>query len=492
MSIQATDTALFTYEQLLEATGGEAAGQRKAFKIARVWTDTRTLQADDFFLPLSGERFDGHDYLDQAIASGSVGAFVQRDKLAAHSEWQALPNLIAVESPINAYLAIASAYRQAIDPLVIAITGSSGKTTTKEMLAAALSPLMKTQKTDKNFNNEIGVSQTLLALKPDTEALVVEMGMRGLRQIAPLSIAARPNAALVINVGPAHIGLLGSLEAIAEAKLEIAEGLDPETGILVINGDDPQLMSLAPKRWKGRLETYHLSEAQDIEFFADAQGEGVRFRYQDCSVRLPVSGQHMIANALGVLKLGESLGFALASLARGLSTFQPAEGRGERHLLPGYNHVEIINDAYNANPDSARASIETFLQACSVKSASGERVARPVLIIGGMKELGEFSESYHRTLGRWLSQQTGIAALFTVGEEAAWLAEEVRVATAPFSVFHAENIQALADQLLAQPEFLENIILYLKGSRAYRLEELFERLSVRQQETAVPSAKGGR
>lgn len=475
MSTHAMDTPLFTYEQLLEATGGQAAGQLRPFAPARVWTDTRTLQAGDFFLPLSGERFDGHDYLEQAIASGSIGAFVQRDKLAAHPDWQALPNLIAVASPVDAYLAVASAYRQVIDPLVVAVTGSSGKTTTKEMLAAALSPLLKTRKTEKNFNNEIGVSQTLLALTPDTEALVVEMGMRGLRQIAPLSQAACPDAALVINVGPAHIGMLGSLEAIAEAKLEIAEGLDPETGILVINGDDPQLVALAPKRWAGRLETYHLREAKDVETIADAQSEGVRFSYKDCPIQLSVSGNHMVANALGVLKLGESLGFPLPALAQGLSTFKPSAGRGEVHLIPGFFNVACINDAYNANPDSARASIDAFLQANIARRQQGIST-KVVLIIGGMKELGDFSERYHRDLGRWLGTQPGIAALFTIGDEAECLAEEAQKSAASFPVVHAVSFETLMHELFARPELLQDSNLYLKGSRAYRLEELVERL----------------
>jgi UDP-N-acetylmuramoyl-tripeptide--D-alanyl-D-alanine ligase len=483
----------FTYAELLETTGGTTAGVLRPFERARLWTDTRTLAAGDFFLPLSGERFDGHDYLEPAIAAGATGAFVQRDKRAAHPEWEKLPNLIAVDSPVDAYLALAGRHRQAIDPLVIAVTGSSGKTTTKEMLYAVFSPLRKTMKTERNFNNEVGVSQTLLSLTPDTEALIVEMGMRGLRQIAPLARAARPDAALVINVGPAHIGLLGSLENIAEAKLEIAEGLDPETGVLVINGDDPHLSALAPQRWTGRLESYRLADAEGIAPFAEGEGknavEGVRFRYRDCPIRLPVPGLHMVSNALGVLKLGESLGFPPEDLARGLSAFSPPDGRGERRPLKGFPGVQVVNDAYNANPDSAKASLQAFLQTFTVPGA--RRDAKPVLVLGGMKELGDFSEEYHRALGRWLAEQPGIAALFTVGEEAGWLAEAARP-TADYPVFHAADVEAVATRLLAEEVPLKDTVLYLKGSRAYRLEELPDCLTrMAQASSPAVSPAGG-
>lgn len=481
---------LFTYAELLETTGGTANGVFRPFDRARLWTDTRTLESGDFFLPLSGERFDGHDYLEQAITAGAMGAFVQWDKLAAHPAWQTLPNLIAVDSPVDAYLAVAGRHRRIVDPLVIAVTGSSGKTTTKEMLYAAFAPLRKTVRTERNFNNEIGVSQTLLSLTPDTEVLIVEMGMRGLRQIAPLSRAAQPDAALVINVGPAHIGLLGSLENIAEAKLEMAEGLAPKTGVLVINGDDPQLSALAPRRWRGRLESYRLTDAEDIAFFTDGEGErateGVRFRYRGCPVTLPAPGLHLVSNALGVLKLGESLGFSSVDLARGLSAFSPPEGRGERRRLEGFSNVYVVNDAYNANPDSARASLQAFLQAWAIPEA--RREVKPVLVLGGMKELGDFSEEYHRALGRWLAEQSEIAALFTVGEEAECLAEAARP-LAGYPVFHAADVDTVAKRLLAGEEIpLKDAVLYLKGSRAYRLDELPERLA--QASSAVVSSAG--
>jgi UDP-N-acetylmuramoyl-tripeptide--D-alanyl-D-alanine ligase len=354
-------------------------------------------------------------------------------------------------------------HREKINPLVIAVTGSSGKTTTKEMLYAALSPLKKTMKTEKNFNNEVGVSQTLLALQPDTEILIVEMGMRGLRQICLLSEAARPDVAMINNIGPAHIGLLGSLEAIAHAKLEIAEGLNPDQGLLVINQDTPHLSALAPTLWTGKIVSYSLSEAQNVQPVLESGEEGSRFTYAGATVTLSVPGEHMVSNALGVLKVGEALGFSAQALASGLSQFRPEKGRWERVALQGYRDVWVIDDAYNANPDSAKASLKAFLS--TVKAGK-----QHFLVIGGMKELGDFSRNYHEELGLWLAGQPHIDALFTLGEEGQWLADAA--ANATFPVRHAQDVPHLIRQLSEGSFTLENTVLYLKGSRAYKLDEI--------------------
>lgn len=461
----------FTYPEYLKTTDGTAFSPEAPFAPARLWTDTRTLQAGDFFLPLSGERFDGHDYLAQAFDTGAIGAFVQEGKAKAHPEWRQFQNLIAVKDPVLAYLAMARLHRDKINPKVIAVTGSSGKTTTKEMLYSAFSPLKKTIKTEKNFNNEVGVSQTLLSLQPGTEILIVEMGMRGPRQICILSEAARPDVSLVVSIGPAHIEFLGSLENIARAKLEIAEGMDPQKDTLVINGDAPHLEPLTSELWQGRTVAYHLNEAQNIEPFIEGTREGIRFSYKDAHVELAVPGEHMVENALGVLKVGEALGFAPAELAPGLSAFVPEKGRWERTVLEGYRNVWVINDAYNANPDSAQASLKAFL-------ATARPELKHVLILGGMKELGEHSRKYHEELGQWLVNQPHIDLLITVGEEGEWLADAARNAAYP--VHYAASIDEAVQRLTNGPVTLDNAVLYLKGSRAYKLDEIPEALASRR------------
>lgn len=453
----------FTYQEFLNATQGQAFTPEAPFKTARLWTDTRTIQPGDFFLPLSGERFDGHDYLETAFEAGAIGALISQEKAKAHPEWKKLPNLIAVNEPVLAYLAMARHHREKINPLVIAVTGSSGKTTTKEMLYAALSPLKKTVKTEKNFNNEVGVSQTLLALQPGTEILIVEMGMRGLRQISILSEAARPDIAIINNIGPAHIGLLGSLENIAKAKLEIAEGLNPDKGLLIMNTDTPHLAELSPRLWPGKTIPYSLKEAQAVQSFQTEEKEGIRFTYQGVAVELSVPGEHMVSNALGVFKVGEALGFTAEQLAAGLSRFAPEKGRWERVFLKGFDDVCVIDDAYNANPDSAQASLKAFL-------STARPGKRHYLVIGGMKELGDLTRHYHEELGRWLAGQPHIDALFTLGEEGVWLADAANNATYP--IRHAQSVAQLASQLTSGPFDLTHAVVYLKGSRAYKLDTL--------------------
>ena len=461
----------FAYEEFLKTTQGEAVSPHSPFGTARLWTDTRSLQPGDFFLPLSGERFDGHDYLEQAFKAGAIGAFVQKDKMASNPQWKQFPNLIAVDEPLMAYLAMARLHREKINPIVIAVTGSSGKTTTKEMLYAALSPLKRTIKTEKNFNNEVGVSQTLLSLQPDTEILIVEMGMRGLRQISILSEAAKPDIALIVNVGPAHIGLLGSLENIAKAKLEIVEGMDPQRGQLILCGDNTLLKGLASDLWPGKTVAYTLSEAQQLEPYVETAQEGVRFTYQNAAVRLSVPGEHMVSNALGVFKVGEALGFPPSDIARGLSAFVPEKGRWERMPLDGYTNAWVINDAYNANPDSAMASLKAFL-------SMPRDGLRNILVLGGMKELGDFSREAHEELGRWLAQQAGIDRLIAVGEEGQWLAKAAKAAQYP--VDFASTVEEGIQHLLKGA--LDNAIIYLKGSRAYQLDTIPQALTDARQQ----------
>lgn len=451
----------FTLPQLLEGAGGDQVGVERPFAAARVWTDTRTLEAGDVFLPLVGENFDGHDFIDQAYKQGCVGAFAARDKLAGHADWQNHPNLIAVDDPLIAYLALGRYHRRRVGVTVIGLTGSSGKTTTKDMLYAALSPIIKTQKTEKNYNNEVGVPKTLLSLEPGTQVLVLEMAMRGLDQIRLLTVHAEPDIALITNIGPAHIGLLGSLENIARAKLEIVDGLNPDTGILVINGDDERLVAEVPKVWQGNTLRYMLDEAEDVR--ATAEG-GVAFAYKGYPVALAVPGWHNVSNALAVLKTGEALGYDVAELARNLSGFRPEGGRWNRERITGYENAWIINDAYNANPDSYRASLSAFLEAPIFPG-----LAR-ILVLGGMKELGEHSERYHRELGIWLSGFDDIGAVIAVGEEAGWLADAVQNVNWP--VYHVNNVMGAAEILGTLRPDLNDTLILLKGSRACHLEEL--------------------
>lgn len=466
--------ARFTFDDLLHATSGRVlvpvANSTRPFELV---SDSRAIPPQGWFLPLSGERFDGHDYLAVAAQAGAAGAFIAESRIALATGLPPTFGLIAVADPLSAYLALAGDYRNRLGTglTTLALTGSSGKTTVKEMLAHTLGPLMPTQATAKNFNNEIGVCQTLLATTPQTRLLIVEMGMRGLGQIRPLTRAVSPDIALVLNIGTAHLGLLGSREAIAQAKCEIFEGLAPE-GLAVIHGDDPLLAEAARRVWPGRLETFSLSEAQHITPMAHG---GVVFTYRGYRFALAESGTHRILNALAVLKIGEALGVAPETLAPALETFRSPQGRGEQSALVGLDDVWLVNDAYNANPDSMRASLAAYLQTAQ------HDTRRHVLVLGAMKELGAQAEALHHALGVWLAGYEGIDLLVCVGQEAAWLAQGAQDARASFPVVHLPPEppapEALRAVLIDHHIALHHLSLFLKGSRACQLETLIAALS---------------
>ncbi len=456
----------FSWSTLLEVTQGVASTDNTPApqEPLSLSTDTRSIGPGTLFIPLSGDRFDGHDYLAQAFQQGASAALASRKKWDTHPEWQGFPNLIVVEDPLLAYLALARHHRRQINPTVVAVTGSSGKTTTKDMLYAALSTHFVTQRTEKNHNNEVGLSQTLLALQPGTDVLIAELAMRGRHQIDLLSHHAEPDIGLVINVGPAHIGLLGSIEEIARAKCEIFDGMDPARSVGLVNQDDTLLFQTAQTVWNGTLETYGREEAENCHPTTEG---GTAFTYQGHPVTLTVPGQHNVSNALAVLRVGQLLGVPLEKLIQGLAAYIPSAGRWEKTPLPGYTNAWVINDAYNANPSSMQASLAAFLE-------TPEAGLKKVLVLGAMNELGSFSQEYHTTLGQWLCQQSGIEAVFAVGEDAHWLAEAAK--NAPYPVYHVPDSASVADTLRKNGPSLDQTLLYLKGSRTFQLESIPTRL----------------
>ncbi|MEB3245157.1 MAG: UDP-N-acetylmuramoyl-tripeptide--D-alanyl-D-alanine ligase [Vampirovibrionales bacterium] len=445
-------------------------------------TDTRTIQQNDAFLALYGERFDGHAFLPQAFESGATLAIAEPGRLQAQTYPQPV---LLVSQTVQAYLDIARFYRRkraaqsianadstfkAESPLkVIALTGSSGKTTLKGMLLAAFSSVLHTQASLKNHNNEIGVSQTLLSLNPDTQLLIVEMGMRGLGQIDQLTRAAEPDVAIVLNVGPAHIGLLGSINAIAQAKCEIFNGLDPECGIAILNGDDAPLMQTFDQHPFAQTAPKHHILAfrhADIETKAFSATE-TKIKVQGTWLSVPLPGEHMVANLLAVATVAQALNIPLKAIAPGLASFTPEEGRGEVCRTSAYPGLRVINDAYNANPASMRAA----LQAALLHHDAAVH-GRLVLVLSAMNELGEHSQSYHAALGQWLAEQSEPSALITVGEEAKWLAEAAAHAT--FPVIWVPTVEQIPDKLRQLGLLAPNqpATLYLKGSRSFKLEAL--------------------
>jgi UDP-N-acetylmuramoyl-tripeptide--D-alanyl-D-alanine ligase len=463
-------TTTFSLSTILAETEGrwlvENPKREGIYQDLSLSTDTRSIGPGTCFIPLVGERFDGHDYLVQAFEQGASVVLANDALVKDHPEWKALPAVLVVQDTLEAYLKLGRAHRRRLTPKVVAITGSSGKTTTKELMYAAFSGCRITQKTEKNFNNEVGLTQTLLSIQPGCEILVAEMAMRGLNQIEVLSHYGEPDVAIVVNVGPAHIGLLGSLENIAKAKCEIFSGLHPEKGVGVCNGDDDLLTQTAKNTWQGTLIDYHLSEVSHIEELPEG---GIAFDYHDVHFSIPLPGRHIISNTLAVIKTAEVLGLELQEVAKGLAAYQPISGRWQQSPIPGTQTGGVINDAYNANPSSMRAALEAFLNTKVPQS-------KKVLVLGAMNELGEFSHKYHQDLGQWLSAKPGVSACWFVGEEAKPAYQALMTAKPGCQCAFYQTVFDLIEGLPTLCKTFEDTLFLLKGSRGFALETLIEAL----------------
>jgi UDP-N-acetylmuramoyl-tripeptide--D-alanyl-D-alanine ligase len=357
-----------------------------------ITTDTRCIKRGDIFLALRGEKFDGHDFAGVAVEKGAIAVITERrtgNKLNGVAQLQ-------VEDTLLAYQQIARWWRDQFDIPVIAVTGSVGKTTTKELIAAVLSTKGNVLKTQANYNNEIGVPKTLLELGAEHDYAVIEMAMRGLGQIALLAQIGRPTISVITNVGTAHIGLLGSEEAIAKAKCELLAEM-PTTGVAVLNQDNQRLIETADTVWQGQTLTYgleggdlqgHLIDSETLEV------EGMQFP-------LPLAGRHNALNYLAALAVAKLLEIDWAPLTKGLEVALPS-GRSQRYDLP--NDIVILDETYNAGLESMIAALQLL---------AGTPGKRHIAVLGTMKELGERSPEFHRQVGT-TAQELNLDALLVL------------------------------------------------------------------------------
>ncbi|MEG4146690.1 UDP-N-acetylmuramoyl-tripeptide--D-alanyl-D-alanine ligase [Microcoleus sp. Pol12B5] len=365
-------------------------------------TDTRTLEGGEVFLALRGDNFDGHQFVAKARDLGAIAAIVDRD-------WQeALPNfpLLRVDDTLKAYQSIARWWRDQFSIPIVAVTGSVGKTTVKELIAALLSTTGNVLKTLYNYNNEIGVPKTLLELSPTHNYAVIEMGMRGSGEIALLSQIARPTVAVITNVGTAHIGRLGSEEAISQAKCELLAEM-PGDSIAILNHDCDRLIATAAKVWQGKTLSYGLEEG-------DLCGELLNhdtMLVEGIELPLPLPGRHNALNYLAALAVGKVLGIDWEALKQGLSVQLP-DGRARRYDLP--QDIVILDETYNAG-------LESMLAALRLLADTPGR--RRIAVLGTMKELGDRAIEFHRQVGR-AARELQLDALFVFAdfEEAAAMA----------------------------------------------------------------------
>ncbi|MEG4004505.1 UDP-N-acetylmuramoyl-tripeptide--D-alanyl-D-alanine ligase [Microcoleus sp. Pol11C1] len=365
-------------------------------------TDTRTLEGGEVFLALRGDTFDGHQFVSKAQELGAIAAIVDRD-------WQEeLPNfpLLRVDDTLKAYQSIARWWRDQFSIPIVAVTGSVGKTTVKELIAAVLSTSGNVLKTQYNYNNEIGVPKTLLELSSAHNYAVIEMGMRGSGEIALLSQIARPTVAVITNVGTAHIGRLGSEEAIAQAKCELLAEM-PGDSIAILNHDCDRLIATATEVWQGKTLSYGLEGG-------DLCGELLNndtILIDGIELPLPLPGRHNAVNYLAALAVGKVLGIDWEVLKQGLSVQLP-DGRARRYDLP--QDIVILDETYNAGLESMLAALRLLAD------TPGKR---RIAVLGTMKELGDRAIEFHRQVGR-AARDLHLDALFVFAdfEEAAAMA----------------------------------------------------------------------
>lgn len=411
-------------------------------------TDTRTIKEGEIYLPLKGETFDGEKFIEQALEKGAAGYFTTSGEVFENSKV-----VFKVENTLTAYLRLARYLRRKINSKTVAITGSSGKTTTKEMVYAVLSQKLKTQKTFSNHNNEIGLCQTILKMPEDTEALIVEMGMRGLGEIELLSKFAEPDFAIITNAGSAHIGRLGSLDNIAKAKSEIVSHLNSD-GALIAN--ENERLHRFTKDFKGEKIWFSIDMTEVLE---QKQGYS-KFLYKGKEYELNVEGRYNIENSLSAIETGYRLGMTYDDIKAGLLAYKPIEKRWEAETAGGFT---IINDSYNANPESMKASVSTFI----------ELYENPVVVLGDMGELGENEVELHREVGKFLSKlkQKNVKFL-TVGHLALEIGKELE--NSGFYVKSFENTETAARYIL--DNLNAGCTIFLKASRAMKFEKIIEYL----------------
>jgi len=430
-----------------------------------VVTDSRQVRPGHLFVPLKGERFDGCEFIPEALAKGAVASLYPKDR-PVPAEWTAngpLP-LIFVDDPLAALQRMADRYRQEWGGRVVAITGSNGKTTTKDVTAAVLAQQFRVHKTAGNLNNHIGLPLTLLAIPQEAEVAVVEMGMNHPGEIAFLSRLARPDVGIITNIGDAHLEHLGSREAIAAAKLEIVHGLN-RNGALIVNGDEPLLRTVP---YDGAVYRFGFGDGNDLRLLTAERAGRWQTRFTTNRtvhpLTVPLIGRHMLQNVLAAVLCALYFGLSESQIQQGLQAVQLSGMRMEPQKGP--NGMQILMDAYNASPTSMRAALELLaeLDGFSIKLA----------LLGDMLELGAQEETLHRQVAHQLSP-SWLDGLFTYGSRARWISLEAERLGFPVDrIFHTDDPQVMAQALRSWAK--PGTVLLVKGSRGMRMEKIIEAL----------------
>ncbi|SFK90659.1 UDP-N-acetylmuramoyl-tripeptide--D-alanyl-D-alanine ligase [Paenibacillus sp. 1_12] len=457
-----------SYSQIAEMCKGIAQSDVNItdLQISGISKDTRSIQAGNLYVPLIGEAFDGHQFVEDAIAKGAVASLWQND----HEHPPAGIPLIFVDDTLIALQTLAKSYLSQLNVRIVGITGSNGKTTTKDMTAAVLATTYKVHKTIGNYNNHIGLPFTLLQLEEDTEIVVLEMGMSGRGEIRFLSELAEPEIAIITNVGEAHLLQLGTREEIARAKTEIVAGLQ-KGGTLIYNGDNPLIQAVLPE-WEQHHEgeqglgfntvTFGARQENDFtpaEVRMDAAGTHFQLSGLDIEFYIPVLGSHNVINALAAIAVGMYFDISHPIIAEGLQASVMTGMRIELTKTP--MGLTVLNDAYNASPSSMKAALHLLEEL--------QGYHRKIIVLGDMLELGEREVEFHREIGQMLDPNK-IDRIYTYGKLSKHIAEQAALIYEPDCVTHFDDKSQLA-QAIANYATPNDVVL-VKGSRGMKLEEI--------------------
>ena len=448
-----------TVQEIAAAVNGIWWNPREdAAPVRAVCTDSRNVVPGCLFLPWVGEKFDGHDFIDAALDKGAAGC------LCAKLPQDLRPDkfYIKVDDTRLALRALASAYREKFSIPFVQITGSVGKTTTKEMVAAVLGAKYKVLKTPENYNNEIGTPLTLFGLEPEHEAAVIETGMNHFGEIEYLGAMVRPDVAVISNIGDAHIEFLGSREGILKAKCEILEHLK-EDGLLVLNGDDALLNTVQSPFRTVRCGQSEHCQARVLEI-ADHGVEGItctvvteKDRY---ALSIPAPGAYMVYSASIAVAVGEALGLSHDEIVQGVAAYEPAGSRMRVLHLP--EGRILLDDCYNANPQSVAAALEVL-----AKTECDRRIA----VLGDMGELGELTDQAHYNMGA-LATMLGIDFVAAIGEKAARIADGAAQSGGE-TLHFADRQEALK---MLKEELKPGTAMLVKASHAMHFGQLVDAL----------------
>ena len=445
----------FTTEEIARATDGVASAHAE---ITSVVIDNREAVPGSLFIAIRGERLDGHQFVPAAVEAGAAAVMVSK-------EIETSVPTVTVKDTTQAFLDLAGSYRNEFDIPVVGLTGSVGKTTTKEMIWCVLNAKYHAHKTYKNWNNEIGLPKVLLGLDPSHTAAVIELGMNHKGEISRLSKTARPTVAVITNVGVSHIENLGSREGILAAKLEILDGMEPGAP-LILNRDNDMLATVTetdfPITWFGIRSEDADVRAEDIAYLDSSTEFTAVTKNGKTRVALPTTGEHNVYDALAAIAAGLAVGIPLEEAGAALEQYRPA---GMREHVVEKGGVTVVEDCYNASPDSMKALAETLM----LKGAPGRR---KIAVIADMLELGSYSEEAHRRAGKYMADAK-VDLLMTYGPLSRYAAEEARE-NGLLRVFDFEDKEELTAKLsrMLRP----GDVVAFKGSRGMKLEEVIEQV----------------